>query len=75
MTRPDRRFYEEAQDRPFLVARVCGYLRQGGECGMCGNETHDGETYSPCCRLLAEEVVAIVLEAVDRGPEEVRQDR
>lgn len=74
MSRPASRFYEEARSRPMLVARICGYLRKGKDCAMCGDDIHDGETYRPACRLLAEEAVAIVLEALDEGPEEVRQD-
>jgi hypothetical protein len=75
MRRPDKRFYEAARERPFLVARICGYLRRGKDCDMCGEETMEGETYQPACRLLAEEAVAVVLEAVEQGPEQVRQDR
>ena len=42
---------------------------------MCPDDSHEGERYRPACRLLAEEAVAIVLEAIDDGPEQVRQDR
>lgn len=75
MTRPAARFYEEARSRPFLVARICSRLRKGEECTMCPDDSHEGERYRPACRLLAEEAVAIVLEAIDDGPEQVRQDR
>lgn len=74
MRRPHRRHYEEAAKRPFLVARVCTQIRKE-DCCMCKDEVHDGERYAPACRLIAEETVAIVLEALKAGPEIVRQDR
>ena len=75
MSRPDSRFYAAARERPMIVARICGYLRRGTDCSICQDEIVDGERYQPACRLLAEEAVAVVMEAVDRGPEQVRQDR
>lgn len=73
--RPARRFYDEARSRPYLVMRACSYLRGGKDCRQCQDEIQDGEVYSPACRLLAEEMVAVVAEALDSGPEKVEQDR
>lgn len=72
--RPAQRYYDVARERPFLAGRVCGYLRQQ-DCTICADEIIDGETYAPACRLLAEEVIAIVAEAIASGPERVEQDR
>ena len=74
MSLPHRRYYEEAANRPFLVARVCGQIRKE-DCCMCKDEVHEEERHAPACRLIAEETIAIVLEALESGPEIVRQDR
>ena len=71
--RPQKRFYDEARKRPFLVARACGYIRKE-DCSMCKDEMVDGEVYAPACRLLAEELVAVIVEGLEIPCEIVRQD-
>ena len=41
---------------------------------MCKDETVDGEVYAPACRLLAEELVAVIAEGLETPGEIVRQD-
>lgn len=73
-SRPDKRFYEQARQRPFLVARICTYMRKE-DCHICQDEIIDGDACSPACRLLAEELLAVIIQDLEKGPERVEQDR
>ncbi len=73
--RPSEEFYREGQSRHMLRQRVCVYLRGGEECSDCPDvTTSQGETASPMCRLMAEELIAVVAEALARGEEHIAQD-
>ena len=71
--RPEKRFIDQATQRPFLVARICTYMRKEDR-QMCPDEVIDEETCSPACRLLAEELLAVCMEELEGGPERVEQD-
>ncbi len=62
MNLPAVKFYDEAENSDALVWRVCEYSH---DCKQCpATETHfNEEGYKRGCRALAEEIIAIVLEA------------
>jgi hypothetical protein len=65
MTRPPKQFYEQAQRMNYLVFEVCSRLRNLEPCKGCPHVMAD-ERHGPVhkgCRLMAEETIAVVLEA------------
>jgi len=80
--RPPEHYYMDAEKRDLLVMRVCGYLRRGDVCrgcpqweqGRCGDTRAEYDKVKRCCRAMAEELIAVVHEALAKGPEVVAQD-
>lgn len=73
--RPAERFYKLSEGRPILIQRVCEYLRME-DCKGCP-EWEDGGEYGPVqrgCRMLAEELIAVVAQGLELAPGEIVQD-
>jgi hypothetical protein len=85
--RPPEQYYRDAEQRDFLVMRVCMYLRGGEPCRGCPQWEHspvrlvgsaepeeDEGKVKRMCRAMAEELIAVVHSKLDEGPEVVAQD-
>lgn len=70
-TPPAARFYQQASRMDNLAWEVCRYVRRGDDkkdgCSSCSHTVRgiygEEDAAHPMCRLLAEEVIAKVLEA------------
>lgn len=74
-SRPDPTYYRDAEQRDFLVMRVCMYLRGGEPCRGCPRWEQDRRgPVRRMCRMMAEELIAVVHQSLAKGPEVVAQD-